>query len=211
MQNIGNQSLDLRAAILSGDLEKRNFAYQQLWQNEVVKNTIKRWVKSYSPKGVDAEDILQEALLKLDALVLDGTFQGRSAITTFLLGIALNMIRDKARLVKRYYFKGIITDNDCPDPETVADQLLHYEEEDARMKLERELERLTLELREECRTALRMQYYENRCMKEIAVSVNVKNSDQAKKLASVCRQQLRRLCEQSPVIQNLLQYLYVKL
>jgi RNA polymerase sigma factor (sigma-70 family) len=200
-------SFDLRAAIISGDMQQRNRAYSILWRDEMVRNKIKAWATDYRLQEMEPDDILQEALLKLDTLVLEGIFQGKSKITTFLLGIALNMIRDKTRLVKRHFFKGILTDNDCPDAETVADQLLYQEDREARQELDREVALLTQQLEPECQEALRLQYYEKMCMKEIAPLIGEKNDKQAKKKASECRKALRALCQRSATVQRLTAYL----
>ena len=198
---------DIKSAILSGDPVARNKAYSLLLNDAMILNKIKSWANTYRLTSMEPDDVLQEAIIKMDGLLLDGVFQGKSKLTTFLLGIAFNIIRDTTGLKKRFQLKGVLTDNDCPDPETVADQLLLIEETAQQMELQAEVERLTLQLRRECQDALQLQYRENKSMKEIAPIVNVKNSDQAKKLLSVCRQQLRTLCEKSPIVQRLKHYL----
>lgn len=206
-------SINLVADIKSGDAIRRNKAYATIYNNSTVRGKIIKMANESELYRLEPDDLLQDAILELDRKILDGTFRGESTVITFLIGICKYMIWDlkKNKTSKKVVYKGVFTDADCGSPEAVSNRFLGEFEDPLqlaeRQQIESEIEvengLLVTKLREECQKALKLKYLDGWKMREIAPEVNVKNENQAKKLIDRCRQQLRDLCKESPVMRRL--------
>lgn len=191
--------------VTSGDLVRRNKAYQQLCNNKMLLIKVSNWSDYYRLQKVSPADILQEALILMDEKIINQEFRGKSKVETFLLGICKNMIRDNAKAKKgRLVLKKEITDLDCPDEDAVADQM--YFEEINQMALKRDdlLVKTMEDLTEKCLQALKLYYFEQKNLKQVAEARNLLNEEQAKKAVYRCRQQLRELIQANPELLHLI-------
>ena len=190
-------------ALLSRDPNERNAALRQLYDHPTVRPKVSYWLSQYDRVRLEADDIIQEAIVLLYDMVLEGRFRAESNLVTFLLGICRNLIRNNGKKVQRITLSGELPDD--PSEDDAADHHLRLEEsteaEDQRDRLLREA---IGQLKENCRDTLRLYYYEQYSMARIAELRGLKNANQAKKLADRCRQYLRRLLESQPALLNFL-------
>ena len=121
----------------------------------------------------DAEDVLQEALMK--ALVhLDG-FDGRSAFSTWLTRIAINcalMLRRK----RRNHFEFSIDHDDQPDSSSaiqIADRTPSAEERVQFTQMDRQVHRAIQRLPSSLRVPLELQIAEDLPIRELAIRLGV--------------------------------------
>ncbi|MEI2740883.1 MAG: RNA polymerase sigma factor [Candidatus Competibacter sp.] len=122
----------------------------------------------------DAEDLTQEALLQ--AYLSFASFQGQSSFTTWMTGIALNLVRNHVNRApqRRYCFvddevlQTVASDAGDPMTETHLDQLME--------RLEQELPKLPAALREALvLVAVRGLSYEEAAQVQQTTVENVKN------------------------------------
>ena len=192
-------------AVTSGDPAKRNEAYNQLCRNKILLLKTMSWANFYGLQKVGPEDILQEAIILLDQKLREGEYQGKSKVETFLLGICKNMIRDNVKAKKgRLVLKKEITDLDCPDEDAVADQMFFESTSDLETRRDELLGKTMEGLTDKCRDALKLYYFEQKSMKEVAYERNLANEEQAKKAVYRCRQQLRELILTNPELLNII-------
>lgn len=191
--------------VTSGDLVRRNKAYQQLCNNKMLLIKVSNWADFYKLQKVAPADILQEALILMDEKIRQHEFRGKSKVETFLLGICKNMIRDNVKAKKgRLVLKKEITDLDCPDEDAVADQMYFESIEAQTFKRDEMLGQTLEELTEKCRQALKLYYFEQKNLKQVAEERNLLNEEQAKKAVYRCRQQLRELIQANPALLQLI-------
>ncbi len=178
-------------AILSGDMNRRNLAIKTLYKSTSVRGAIYNWVKQYNLVKMTPEDVLQEGVILLDALVREGKFREESKPETFLLGICKNLIRDSRKKVDRIQLKETFTDSEMDSGETASDTMemieLQAEEETRDQALRKAIAALT----EGCREVLRLYYLEQKNMAQVAEDRGLANANQAKKAVDRCRQSLR--------------------
>lgn len=194
MANLDQQISDIR----SGDPRRRDRVLRSLYEHPTVAPKVRSWLKQYGAAGQRAEDIIQEAVLLLYEKVLDRQFAAKSALTTFLLGIAFNLIRNQGRKVERVDFLPEYDTLDVADLEHPEQQMILVEATAASERRDHLLRRAIEELKESCREALRLYYFKEKSTAEVAEARNLKNANQGKKLLSRCRQRLRTLIENQP-------------
>lgn len=179
------------AALLSGDMSRRNTALKMLYTSPLVKASIRQWSKQYNVFKTSPEDVLQEGIILLDDLVRRGKFRVESKPETFLLGICRNLIRDHKKKVDRVDLKENFSDADLDSGESAGDALemiaLNDEEEQRDHLLRKAMAALT----DKCREALRLYYLEQKSMAQVAADRGLANAEQAKKAVARCRQSLK--------------------
>ena len=190
-------------ALLSRDPNERNAALRQLYDHPTVRPKVSYWLSQYDRVRLEADDIIQEAIVLLYDMVLEGRFRAESNLVTFLLGICRNLIRNNGKKVQRITLSGELPDD--PSEDDAADHHLRLEEstaaEDQRDRLMREA---IGQLKENCHDTLRLYYYERRSMAEIAEARELANEKQAKKAVHRCREQLRQRIEGDPALHHLI-------
>lgn len=110
----------------------------------------------------DAEDLVQEALLRAHRALMDKQFDGRSSVETWLYRIVSNLAVDQLRAKKRRGPSVEATDEMLSDDGNTAE---------ARLAL-RELDELLIELSPEQRVALVLSAIEGCSNAEIATMMN---------------------------------------
>jgi RNA polymerase sigma factor (sigma-70 family) len=196
---------ELLKAIRSGQDGQRNQAYRQLYMNQALNNKVKAMVADYRLTSKTFDDVLQEGIILLDKLITEGKFEGRSKVTTFLVAVCRNIIRDANKKVDRIQLKETIQDADLKklDEENLPELELAELNEEEKQR-DRTLNQVLGSLTEKCRQALTLYYYDNKNMEQIADQADLANKNQAKKKVHTCREQLRKLILENPVLVNIL-------
>ena len=203
MKIVTIEANDLAQAIRSGDAVRRNQAFKQLYMSARVHGKIREWVKTYNLTGKEPDDILQEGMILLDKLVCSDRFRAESKVETFLLGICKNLIRDGVKKVRRVVLKDSLPESALQSEETLADYLEMQETTEAGTRRDQALHEVLRQLTDKCQEALRLYYFEQKSMVEIAAARSLANADQAKKAVYRCREQLRDLIEGNTTLQQL--------
>lgn len=205
MSNNNYSDKQLIEFIKGDDPKRRNLALKQLYMDQVVTLKIKELIQIYGSKGHEADDVLQEGIILMDELVRSGKFQTQSKVRTFLIGVCKNLIRNKARKVNRIVFKEEVKDYERGEAEVSPEDLILLEEyTDEQVSRDDLLKELLQNLTSNCQEVLRLYYYKSKNMSQVAEERGLKNANQAKKAASRCRQQLRKLITQQPELETFL-------
>jgi len=195
----------LLAAILSGHMQQRNLAYSQLYQDQTVRNKLRSWGPVYGIDDSGLEDALQESILRLDSMILDGKFRAESSVPTFLLSIVRNLLREKARSKGNVQYAEDVGNNlGASESEYPDGHIFIQEATEAEQKRDQILRALLEQLKDNCKSLLASFYYLEKSLAQIATELGLANANQAKKAAFRCRQQLRRLIENQPGLENYL-------
>lgn len=195
---------DLTESILSNDPHRQNKALKSLYMNPMVNAKVKDWAKLYNLRDKTPDDVLQEAMVLLYDMVLDGRFRGSSKVETFLLGICKNLIRDSVKKVSRIQWKESFTDAELKSEDEAADQVLLTEQTAEERRRDEALESVLGQLTANCRESLKLYYYQNKSMTEIAEARQLANAEQAKKAVHRCRESLRTLVSGNAGLQHIL-------
>ncbi|MEM9885381.1 MAG: sigma-70 family RNA polymerase sigma factor [Bacteroidota bacterium] len=192
-------------AITSGDLTKRNRALKQLYMDPVITAKINEFTKIYGNYKNDPNDILQEGIILIDRLIIEGKFQHKSKIRTYLLGICRNLLRTKVKKVDRLEMR---EDWTTLEPKELVDspeeQFIIIEKSEEQLRRDQILKELLQSITPNCQEVLRLYYYKAKNMAQVASERGLKNAKQAKKAASRCREQIRKLIKKQPQLENFL-------
>lgn len=140
------------------------------------------YVKRNNGTEADAEEILQEAVVILWEKVRSGSFEARSKLSTFVMGVIKNLW--SRRLARRRRESPMSEEIDPPSTEESPLEGLIREEQMETMR--KAMSRIT----ELCRTILLMFYWEEKSMEEIASSLGLANAETAKSKKYQCRKSL---------------------
>jgi RNA polymerase sigma factor (sigma-70 family) len=202
--NIPINTPDLAKAIVSTDPHERNRAFKALYMSPVVQGKIRDWANVYQLREKTTDDVLQEGMILLDEIIRSGRFRAESRVETFLLGICKNLIRDSGKKVQRVVFKDTLPENALLSADALADHLILLEQNDAEQHRDNALHGAIGQLTEKCRETLRLYYFEQKTMAEVAKLRDLANPDQAKKAVFRCRESLRDLIRNDPRLRQVL-------
>lgn len=200
MKTVQMSPPDLTAALTGTDPQRRNQAFKTLYMSPVVNGKIRDWAKMYNLRDKMPDDVLQEGIILLDELIRSGRFRGESRVETFLLGICKNLIRDSVKKVNRVVLKDAFTDAALYSEDELADYLELSELTQAEQRRDNALLEAMSRLTDKCREALRLYYFEQKSMAEIALARALANAEQAKKAVFRCRESLRGLVKEHPAL-----------
>ncbi len=146
--------------------------------------TITRFVQSHGGNAMDAEDILQEAIIVFWRNVTSGGYEPRAKTGTYLFSVAKNLWFNESRRKKRQ-----------AEPEANM-ALMADSKEDAltgviRREKESGLRKALEKLKKPCRDILYFFYFEKRSMNEIAQLLGFANSNTVKAKKYQCLQELK--------------------
>lgn len=189
---------DLIAALQSTDQNRRNQAFKILYKSPVVNGKIRDWAKMYNLRDKTPDDVLQEAIILLDDLIRSGRFRVESRVETFLLGICKNLIRDSSKKVTRVVFKETIPEEALKSEDHLADCMEMTELHEQEQRRDNALTEVMKKLTDKCREALRLYYFEQKSMVEVAAARQLANAEQAKKAVFRCRESLKELLGNDP-------------
>jgi RNA polymerase sigma-70 factor (ECF subfamily) len=150
---------ELATAVAAGDRTADAFLYER------YSDRIFYLALSERCSREDAEDVRAETFLRVIQALRDGKLRKPGSISSFIVGIALNVIREHNR--QRVGESLTDTENEIPDhgsPETTM-----VEREEGRLILA-----AAAQLKERDREFLRMYYYEELSKEEIAQSLGIK-------------------------------------
>lgn len=193
-------------ALMDTDQNRRNQAFKILYKSPVVHGKIRDWAKMYNLRDKTPDDVLQEGIILFDELIRSGRFRGESKVETYLLGICKNLIRDSAKKVTRVVFKEIISEEAHLSEDQLADFMEMIELREHEQRRDNALLEVMKKLTDKCREALRLYYFEQKSMLEVALSRQLANAEQAKKAVFRCRESLRELIGNDPRFQQITAY-----
>lgn len=203
MKVLTKSDAELIADIGSHDVAARNNALKMLYLDKMVNGTIARMISDYNSRQ-EADDVLQEAIILLDEMIRSGRFRGDSKLSSFLIGIAKNIIRNSIRNADKVVYKEEITENSSETEDSPEDYLLVQERSENEQKRDQLLRDAMGELTARCRDVLTLYYFKSYSMAQIAEERRLSSAAQAKKDAHDCRQSLRSLVASRPALSNFL-------
>ncbi|MBK8566712.1 MAG: sigma-70 family RNA polymerase sigma factor [Saprospiraceae bacterium] len=207
MKTIQMTTPDLLGMLLSGDQRQQNQALKQLFTNRMINAKVQEWAKMYNLREKSPDDVLQEAVILLYDMVLDKRFRGASKVETFLLGICLNLIRDSGKKVNRVQYKESFTDAEMYSEDSLADAVTITEQTNLEQERDKLLEDTMGQLTPNCQESLKLYYFKNKSMTDIAAARLLANAEQAKKAVHRCRESLRNLVKENNALQNIINQL----
>jgi len=192
---------NLKTDLLSTDPNRRNRAFATLYKSPVVNGKIRDWAKMYNLRDKEPDDVLQEAIILLDELLRSGRFRAESRVETFLLGICKNLMRDGLKKVNRIVLHDTIPDSALYSADELADYMVLSELSAAEQNRDVVLHETMKKLTDKCQEALRLYYFEQKTMQQVADERQLSSADQAKKAVFRCRQSLKELIRNDPRFQ----------
>ncbi|MBL7941531.1 MAG: sigma-70 family RNA polymerase sigma factor [Flavobacteriales bacterium] len=143
----------------------------------------------------DAREVFQEGIIALHKNIRTGKFRGESALGSYLYAICRLLWLKKLR--KNSQSPLLIEDKEKYS-EDIASSEFDIEWIERNESQERAISALFAHLGEVCRTILRLYYYENKTMKEIAGATGFKDEQNARNKKAKCINALRSLIDASP-------------
>jgi RNA polymerase sigma factor (sigma-70 family) len=161
----------------------REEALLDLYQNETLRQSIKSLILKGGGSVQDVEDIFQDAIVLLDANIRKHKFRGDGTVDGYLYGIARLLWKKR----QNNQWKPLQLEHlNLPEiPDWVAPN-----QDDRIEKLQWALKKLN----QKCHSIITLVLHAF-SMEEIAVKIGYKNSDVAKKEASLCRKKLKQLIQ----------------
>jgi RNA polymerase sigma factor (sigma-70 family) len=192
--------------IAGEDIEKRNRALKTLYNDPIVLHKVKAMVNDYNLTRKTADDILQEGVILVDNIIRKGGFKGESKVSTFLLAVCRNLIRDANKKVDRIEWRETIQDYDLKKLDEVGDlsgiELKELNNEERQR--DEALMKVLGEMSEKCKEAIMGYYFKNMSMEQLANARGLANKEQAKKAVYRCRNQLREAIVNNPLLSKIL-------
>jgi RNA polymerase sigma factor (sigma-70 family) len=146
---------------------------------------VHHYITSHGGGKVDAEDILQESVIVLWQKVNSGNFELTSKMSTFIMGVAKN--KWMAELRKRNRISGQEIPYNLPaNNPTTLDKVIASE----KMEILRSAFELIQPI---CKKILLLFYFEEKCLEEIAKTLNFANSDVVKSKKYQCKKLLEEV------------------
>ena len=195
---------EMHEAMRGDNPQAHNRALRQLYDSPIVNAKIQEMVQTFNYKA-DADDVLQNGIILLNEMVRDGRFRGESSLSTFLVSVCRNLIRNQARATERVTLKEEVKEIDLTNVylENPENEPFRVEElSNDLQKRDNLLRGLVAQLRGGCQEVLHLFYDKALNMSQIAEFRGLKNAHQATKAAYNCREQLRTLIEQSPALKQ---------
>lgn len=163
-----------------------------------------RLVKANQGTEIEAKDIFQDGIIKFYQYTINGKFREECSIKTYLYticrGLWLNELKRLGR--KNTIYRDLITPIDLEvEKETPLKILLKNEGKSF-------FDDLLTPFRTSCQEIIRLYYYHNKSMKEIAEIRGLKNEEVAKSQKYKCMQELKKhVGEQTVLRTHLEEYL----
>lgn len=170
--------------------------------------TVTLTVRSYVLKGGGNEQHVEEVISESAFVFIEniryGKFDGKSKLTTYLIGICKN----KWLEIRHHWFKTKFPDDDqafeASDTASADLELSSIEFEDEIRKRDSILRQLINQLREGCRKALIAYYMEGFKYEQLQKNLKLGSIHQARKKVSECRSQLKAIIEKDDDLKNFL-------
>ena len=146
----------------------------------------------------DAKDIFQDALIVFHEQVLDGRFQEKSSIKTYLYAVSRNLWLKRLKQVGKM---SVVREQEAESEiETAA-----VERALARDEMHQIIGQLLAELDDTCQKVLKAFYYEQLSMKAMSEQLGFANEKTAKSKKYKCLQRLIQLASQHTTLKTLIE------
>jgi RNA polymerase sigma factor (sigma-70 family) len=175
-----SQDAKLLARMREGDEEALVTLYQQ------NKKAVVALVTRNSGTTTDADDILQEALIVLWERVRSGRYEHTAKLETFVYATARNIWRRRLARHRRERPTDFADDSLVADETSPLDRLIETEEASL-------ISNVLNRLGEPCRTLLRLFYWEEASMGEIARRMGFANAETVKSKKYQCKKALQAM------------------
>lgn len=152
--------------------------------------TLSSWIIKNGGDEEDAADICQESMIVLYEKSKDKTFSLTCKATTYLFAISKHLWYKKANSNKAHTFLG---EEDDVAEDYQGDLKAHHERELHYEQLDHALQQIG----EPCSKLLKLYYYGNKSMQEIAAELNYTNADNAKTQKYKCLARLKKIFNNS--------------
>ncbi|MCF8364322.1 MAG: sigma-70 family RNA polymerase sigma factor [Bacteroidales bacterium] len=179
-------------ALQSTDDHKTDKAFRMLYQTYF--RMAVQFVKSNSGEDDDAEDVFQDVLVSFYQNVRKGVFKGDSAIKTYLYAMIRNQWLVKLKKNKRSV--------NMEEPERAAESRHVLQRDSTSGELQRMVEGMLDLVSERCREVLKLYYFDNLSMTEIASRAGFDNENSAKTQKYKCMQRLIKLMAEKPELKE---------
>ena len=146
---------------------------------------VHHYITSHGGGKVDAEDILQESIIVLWQKVNSGNFELTSKMSTFIMGVTKNKWMAELRKRNRISRQEIPHNLPANNP-TTLDKVIASE----KMEILRSAFELIQPI---CKKILLLFYFEEKCLEEIAKTLNFANSDVVKSKKYQCKKLLEEV------------------
>lgn len=187
--------------IQNGSEEERDKALKYFFTDPKLEHTIIQKIIRKGGKSYDAEDAYQEGFKIFYRHLVEGTFQGRSSLKTFFIGICIRCWLDG--LQKSFYKRTSLTDE-----QPLLDEEYHHTPEVDLFSKERKsmLREILSLLGERCKDVILMgaQGYSSQ---EIAASLNLSNDLSVRKIRYRCMNKLKETMQKKPQLMEILKSL----
>ena len=191
-------------ALRGNDVRAHNAALRQLYDDNAVNAKVRQMVHDYKYK-TDPDDVLQDGIILLNDMVRDGRFGGRCRISTFLVAVCRNLIRNQTRSAERIILKEEVKESDITDDYLNDPQNEPFKVEELKEDLQKRdtlLRGLIAKLKDRCRELLRLRYFEAYNMNQITEALQLNNAAHAANVAQDCRQSLQRMIDGVPALKQ---------
>lgn len=165
------------------------------WLYDNYFQTVKNHILKNSGNEEDVADIFQDTIIILYKQITEDTLTLTSDLKGYFFGIARNLWNAQLR-------KNNKTSTMEPDFDIAEEQ---FSEEHEDPLFERIMSRAFLKLKLDCRMILTL-YADGRSFQEIAVSMNFKSEDYARRKKYLCKESLLELVKADPEYQEYLRF-----
>lgn len=146
---------------------------------------VKQYILSNQGAEEDVKDLFQDSIIITFNAIKDGTFKGASSISTFIYGTARNLWLKELRKRKKI---------PLDDLNNHTNTLRQVEMSHSNGEILPTLNKLILQLGEDCQTILLDFYYQKLSMTEIMKKFNLSSQQVAKTKKYRCLNQLMKVC-----------------
>lgn len=178
-----NQDARLLGRIRQGDDEALVTVYQR------SRKAVIALVTRNSGTSLDADDILQEAVVVLWERVRAGTYEHSAKLETFVYAVAQNLWRRRLARSRKEAPADLAAEGSMSDDPSPLDRMIETEEAGL---VSDALRRLG----EPCRTLLLLFYWEELSMEEIAARLGFANAETAKSKKYQCKKMLQTMLKE---------------
>lgn len=192
-------------AIIQGG-SKRLLALKTLFESTRIQRTIFAYITQVGGTQDDLREVMQETIIIFDNVVKSGKFNQKSAIETFIVGIAKNVWRELLRKRGKYAFVDDLSKIQGADENSADINIIHEEEEQEKKQIQNLVQTVLGKLSEHCQNVLAL-YINKTKMKDIAIVKGYSGPDaeqQAKNAVMRCRKQMRAILESDQTSINLI-------
>lgn len=188
-------------AMMQGSPGERDEAMKYFFTDPKLRNTVLKRIMSKGGTEHDAEDAFQEGFKVFHRHLLRGSFQGRSSLHTYFVGICIRCWLDG--LKKSFYQRTTLTD----DEPALDEEYRHTPEVELLSKERRsQLRELLGLLGGRCREVILLGF-QNYSGEEIKDRLNLSGEEMVRKIRYRCMTKLREMMEEEPRLLSLLKSL----